>query len=67
MNTLDFSKASKGALNRLAKASANVEKFCKKHPKKLTTSQHKTLRGLLSKRASALSKCLGTKVHSLFD
>lgn len=67
MSILNFSNASKSALKRLSKASNAVDKFCRKHPKKLTNGQHKTLRKLLSKRAAALSKCAGVKIHSLFD
>jgi|GEM_PF-5048061 len=67
MGKLDFSKASKSSLTKLSKISAAIDGFCKKHPKNLTGRQHKKLRGMLSKRASALSECLGVKVHSLFD
>ena len=67
MANLDFSKASKSSLTQLSKISAAIDGFCKKHPKDLTSRQHKKLRSMLSKRASALSECLGTKVHSLFD
>ena len=67
MSILNFSNASKSALKRLSKVSMSIDKFCKKHPKNLTTGQHKTLRKLLSKRAEALSKCAGVRIHSLFD
>lgn len=67
MGVLDFSKASKRSMKKLSKVSSSIDKFCKKHPKKMTSRQHKKMRKLLNKRASALSDCLGVKVHSLFD
>ena len=67
MGKLDFSKSSPKALKQLGEIQKKINVFCKAHPKKLTERQHKTLRNLLSQRASALSECLGTKVHSLFD
>lgn len=66
MKNLDFSKASPKALDALAKASKAVDVFLKAHPKKLTDSEHKTLRKLLSNRASALSKVIGSTVHTIF-
>jgi len=57
----------KAALKNLSNAQKNVDKFLKKHPGKTNDKQHAELRKLLSKRASALSKATGTKIHSLFD
>ena len=65
MGILDFSKASRRSKKKLSKISSKINIFCKKHPKKLSSRQHKRLRGMLRKRASALSKCLGVKVSSL--
>lgn len=66
MNKLDFSKADPKALEILAKASKAVDDFLKAHPKKLSNSQHNTLRLLLSDRAAALSKVIGSTVHTIF-
>ncbi len=54
-------------MKRLSKAQNSVDVFLKKHPKDLTKRQHKALRKKLSKRADALSKATGMKIHSLFD
>ena len=60
-------KDDKKALKNLSKAQGNIDKFLKKHPGDLTDRQHKQLRKLFSKRASALSDATGLKIHSLFD
>jgi len=57
----------KRALKRLAKVQKSIDKFCKSHPGSFNKRQHKKFRKLLSKRASALSKATGMKIHSLFD
>lgn len=57
----------KVALKKLSKAQGAIDKFIKKHPGNLSKREHKQLRGLLSKRASALSDATGLKIHSLFD
>lgn len=57
----------KRSIKHLSKVQKSVDKFLKKHPGELTKHGHKTLRKLLSKRAKALSKATGMKVHSLFD
>lgn len=66
MNKLIFN-GSKRSVKRLYKIQKSVDKFLKKHPDNLSKRGHKTLRKLLSKRAKALSKATGMKVHSLFN
>ena len=58
---------SKRSIKNLSKVQKSVDRFLKKHPGELSKRGHKTLRKLLSKRAKALSKATGMKVHSLFD
>lgn len=60
-------KDDKKALDRLTKVQSEIDKFSKKHPGSLNDKEHKELRTLLSKRASALSEATGMKIHSLFD
>jgi len=66
MEFLDLGKASKKSLKRLSRVSTSIDRFCKKHPKKMSSRQHRKLRKMLTRRASVLSDCLGVKVHSLF-
>lgn len=65
MKRLNFENSSPDSLNRISKAQAAIDVFCKKHPKDLTPKQHKQLRGLLNERANALSDALGTKIYSV--
>lgn len=58
---------SKRSIKNLSKVQKTIDRFLKKHPSELSKRGHKTLRKLLSKRAKALSKATGMKVHSLFD
>lgn len=57
----------KKALDKLSKVQRQIDNFSKKHKGNLSSRQHKQLRGLLSKRASALSEATDMKIHSLFD
>lgn len=66
MNKLVFRDNPK-ALKKLSKVQGEIDSFIKKHPGKMTDRQHKRLRKLFSKRASALSDATGLKIHSLFD
>ena len=56
----------KHSIIRFTKVQKSIDVFLKKHPGKLNNRSHATLRKLLSKRAKALSKATGMKVHSLF-
>ena len=58
---------SKRSIKKLSKVQNSIDKFLKKHPKELSKRGHRKLRKLLKKRAGALSKATGMKVHSLFD
>lgn len=60
-------KDDKRALKRLAKTQTTIDKFLKKHPGELSKRGHSTLRKLLNRRASDLSKATGMKIHSLFE
>ena len=57
----------KKAHKRLAKVQKKIDKFSKKHNGTLSAKKKKKLRKHLSKRANALSKSTGMKIHSLFD
>lgn len=58
---------SKRSIRNLSKIQKSIDGFLKRHPGELSKHGHKTLRKLLGKRANALSKATGKKVHSLFD
>lgn len=66
MKQLVFS-GSKSSIRKLSKVQKSIDGFLKKHPGELSKRGHRTLRKLLSKRAGALSKATGMKIHSLFD
>ena len=57
----------KGALRRLTRVEKSIQRFTKSHPGKLNSRQHVKLRKLLNKRAKALSKATGMKIHSIFE
>ncbi len=66
MNKLVFN-GSKHSIRKLSKVQKSIDGFLKKNPSKLSNKGHKMLRKLLNKRANALSKATGMKIHSLFD
>ena len=57
----------KRSAKRLSRVQKTMDRFLKSHPGNLSKREHKKLRRLLNKRAKALSKATGMKVHSLFD
>lgn len=60
-------KNDKKATRRLGRAQKAIDKFTGKHKGELSKRGHKKLRRLLSRRADALSKATGMKIHTLFD
>ena len=54
---------SKHSVRRLSKAQKSIDRFLKRHPSELSKHGHRTLKKLFSKRAKALSKATGMKVH----
>lgn len=57
----------KRALKRLGRVQNSIDKFLSSHKGELNKRQHKKLRKLLNKRADALSKATGLKIHSVCD
>lgn len=57
----------KRSAKHLSRVQKSIDHFLKSHPGNLSKHGHKRLKRLLNKRAKALSKATGMKVHSLFD
>ena len=57
----------KKAHKRLVKVQKKIDKFSRTHKDSLSEREHKQLRRHLKKRADALSKSTGMKIHSMFD
>ena len=57
----------KRSVKHLSRVQKTIDRFLKSHPGNLNKHDHKKLRRLLNKRAKALSKATGMKIHSLFD
>ena len=60
-------KEDKKALKKLEKAQRRVDKYSKKSYDNMSKRERKKLRKSLNKRADALSKATGMKIHSLFE
>lgn len=64
MGMLTFT-GNKRSMKRLSKVQNSIDKFLKNKPKRLNKRDHATLSRLLKKRAKALSKATGMKIHSV--
>ena len=58
---------SKRSNKNLSRVQKSIDRFLKKNTGELSKRGHKTLRKLLNKRAKALSKATGMKIHSMFE
>ena len=54
-------------VKRLSKVQNSIDGFLKSHPGSLNKRSHSQLDRLLKKRAKALSKATGMKIHSICD
>ena len=66
MKVLNFLD-NKRAIRQLNRVQKSVDKLLKSQPKQLSKRQHIKLKKLLNKRAKALSRATGMKIHSIFD
>ena len=66
MGNLVFS-GGKRSVKRLSKVQNSIDGFLKSHPGSLNKRSHSQLDRLLKKRAKALSKATGMKIHSICD
>lgn len=57
----------KRSVKRLSKVQNSIDGFLKSHPGSLNKQSHSQLDRLLKKRAKALSKATGMKIHSICD
>lgn len=57
----------KRALRQLNSVQRSIDKLLKSKPKQLSKRQHIKLKKLLNKRAKALSRVTGMKIHSIFE
>ena len=57
----------KRSVMRLSKVQNSIDGFLKSHPGSLTKRSHAQFNRLLKKRAKALSKATGMKIHSICD
>lgn len=57
----------KKSIRRLSKVQNSIDRFVNSHPGRLSKRNHSKLGRLLKKRAKALSKATGMKIHSICD